>query len=154
MSDHGAAPTGLPVQARPKDALYQLQQSSSPAGKGVMDTPCTMENIQMFTSHGKKKHFTGHKDISQKPRGVTHPQNADVWWSHHCKQTGADHRPCCAQKMLLVTARHILPRDQESNQQGISKELALSGSSDVPQLHHCRSKAKTQQRRGNPTVTP
>lgn len=53
----------------------------------------------------------------------------------------------------FVTVRHILSKDQESNQQGISRELALSGSSDVPQLHHCRSKANTQQRRCNPSVT-
>lgn len=138
------------MQARPKGVLYQLQQSSSPAGTGVMDTPCTLENTQKYTSCGKKG-VTGHKDTSQKPRGVTHPQNADVWWSHHCTRAGADHRPCCAQQMLFVTARHILPGDQESNQQGTGKELALS---DVPQLHHCRSKAKTQHRRGNPTGTP
>lgn len=153
MKNHRAAPTGLPVPARPTNVLYQLQQSSSPARKGVMDTPCTLENTQIYASCGKKKSFTGHKDTSQKPRAVTHTQDGDVWWSHHCTWTGADHRPCRAQKMF-VTVRHILPRDQEGNQQGISRELAMSGSSDVPQLHHCRSKANTQHRRCNPTVTP
>lgn len=141
------------MQARPKGVLYELQQSSSPAGKGVMDTPCTLENTQIYTSCGKN-HFTGHRDTSQKARAVTHTQGADTWWSHYCTRTGPDHRPCCAQKILFVTARHILSKDQESNQQGMSRELALSGSSDVPQLHHCSSKANTQQRRCNPSETP
>lgn len=51
--------------------------SSSSAGKGVMDTPCTMENTQIDTGCREKKDITGHRYLSE-PRAVTYPQDVDV----------------------------------------------------------------------------
>lgn len=110
MKDHGAALTGLPVQARPEDVLYQLQHSSSPAGKGVIETPSTLENTQMYTSCGKKG-VTGHKDTCQKPRGVTHPQDTDMWWSH--MDWGRPQTLLCSENAVCHSQTHPAQRSGE-----------------------------------------
>lgn len=131
--------------------LYQLLQSSSPAGKGVMDTSCTLENTQIYTSCGKESISPDTKTLLRNPE--LSPTHRTQMCGGHTIARGLGHttEPAVLRKCCLSQSDTSCP---ESNQPGMSRELALSGSRDVPQLQHCGSKANTQQRRCNPTVTP
>lgn len=120
MKDHGAAPTGLPGQARPKDVLHQLQQSSSPAGTGVMDTPCTLENTQMYTSCGKTNVSLDTKTFLRNPEvSPTHrTQMCDGHTTAHGLGQTTD--PAVLRKCCLSQPDTSCPEIRRA----ISKELA------------------------------